>query len=952
MEKTEKKPKIKRLIAVMSVLLVLIIILQLANAIYSPVLRVAFSGSTTDEDLLNTVHQTALDMNIEIEEEGAVLLKNDNNTLPINTTDKVKINLFGVKSIDLTFNATGSAASDPANMVSLKEGLESANFEINPDLYALISSQVTVSSDTSVHEGATSEAVYELGLDLYTGSTDFSNLKSYSNYAVVVIGRVSGEGGDLSRTGFGADSNESYLELSAYEKALLTKIKSYGFTTIVLVNSTPAMQLGFLNDEQYGVSAALWIGGPGQAGTIAVGELLNGTAVPSGRLVDTYAYDLTTSSTYYSADNYVYAVAQADGTYKDIGGWTNYSEGIYLGYKWYETADAEGYWDSVGGYDSVVQYPFGYGLSYATFSQKFSSPPVLEGNTWTFNVEVTNLSTQFDAKDVVQIYVETPYINGSVEKSKVVLCAFGKTDVIPAGGNNSETVTLTVNVDDIASYDENADGGNGAYVLDKGDYIFYLSDNAHSWKNADTEKVYTYNLANEIVYSGDNPRPSDLVAASNRLGKEQTGGVFSLDNGITVLSRADQFSNAAVALNPEYETVKIGDRDVKAQIVTEDSAIYAALETNVKNAGSYQGTFTDTTTDAHKKYNFEDMYGKAYDDPAWNEFISQLTIDEMNSLFGNAGWSSIEIESIGKPYMQNLDGPFGISNYITTTMGIQGARCVSYTSIPVLAATFNLELMERFGETIGLEGNASGTAGWYAPGSNIHRSPFSGRNAEYFSEDPFLSGKGSASVIKGAQGKGMLVHIKHFAFNDIEANRTNMENCWMTEQTARENILRVFEIAIKEGQAHGIMVSYMFINGQWVGANYSLNGNIVRGEWGFQGLILTDNFAGSWMGPDKAIMGGTDMILSQALHAVSPAVASTNDGVLAMKEASYHSLYAISAVQNNRIVPIITPTDWWKIIWLGSTGILGGAFIALGVILTLKIVKSKKTVKAEKKTGK
>jgi len=383
MKKLTKKPKLAVYIPIMAVLVVLAVAIQIANSMYGPVLQSAFAGSNMDATLQSTTHQTALDMNKQLEEEGAVLLKNDNNTLPIDASANSKVNLFGVKSVDMTYNASGSAAGSSTTPVTMKEGLESAGFVVNPDLNSMIAAN-TQKSDTAVHENGPTQSVNELDLSLYTGNCDFTTLKAYSNYAIVVIGRIGGEGADLARTGFGADGTNGYLTIMPNEAALLKALKTNGFTTIVLVNSSYAMELGFLEDPQYGVSAALWIGGPGDAGTLAVGEILAGQVVPSGRLVDTYAYDETTASTYYTSDNYQYVVDQGGGTYKSIGGYTDANEGIYVGYRWYETADAEGYWDAVGGYDKVVQYPFGYGLSYATFAQAFDGTPTFSDNTWTF----------------------------------------------------------------------------------------------------------------------------------------------------------------------------------------------------------------------------------------------------------------------------------------------------------------------------------------------------------------------------------------------------------------------------------------------------------------------------------------------------------------------------------------------------------------------------------------
>jgi beta-glucosidase len=946
-EQKIKKPKYAIWIPVMSLMALLTGAVLVVNSLYGTTMKVAFTQAMVSPELMAQAEKDAADMNVQLEEEGAVLLKNDSKTLPISTSSgKVKINLFGVKSVDLTYNAAGSAAGTTTDAVTLKAGLEKGGFSINEDLYSLVSSNATASS-TDVNEGGSSKAVNEMSLDKYTGNCAFDKLKAYSEYAVVTIGRLGGEGGDISRTGFGSSKTDHYLKLNDNEKALLKELKSDGFKTIVLINSSYAMELGFLEEADYGVSAALWIGGPGAAGTPAIGYLLNGTVTPSGRLADTYAYDLTTGSAFYTSDKYNYVVDKGSANYEDEGGWSNYNEGIYVGYKWYETADYAGYWASKGGYGKVVQYPFGYGSSYASFTQAFESAPTFADNTFTFKVKVTNTSADYAGKDVVQIYCEVPYIEGGVEKSKVSLVSFDKTSLLAKGGSASETLTLTTKLEDLASYDESANSGKGSYILDPGDYHFYLSDNAHSWSSIASEKTYTYALANKITYSGSNKRSSDKSEAANKLIKDDTQQqTLSLSNGISVLSRKGNFANASV-LKPAYTSITLNGASAKATIITTDSAEYKALVTNAKAYGTYQGSFKDATLNASKKYTFKDMYGVAYDDPKWQEFVSELSKADMAKLIGTGGWSTAEIDSINKPGTIDIDGPFGLSNYIKTEKGDNGDHCMSYCSEVVTASTFNPELMNEYGKIVGEEANASGTAGWYAPGANLHRSPFSGRNAEYYSEDSYLSGIACAQVVSGAQSKGLYVYCKHFAFNDQEANRTNKENCFMNEQTARETYLRPFELAVKDGGAQGLMAAYMWINGNWLGSNNALINGIARNEWGMQGMVITDNFCGSWMSAAKGILGGTDLMLSSGTKEVDSVLANKNEGICAMKEACYHILYGMASVQNNREVPLQSGTNTWPAIEYSCLAAFGVIFFSAGGLLTYEIVRAKKAKKAQ-----
>ncbi|MBQ9265757.1 MAG: glycoside hydrolase family 3 C-terminal domain-containing protein [Bacilli bacterium] len=893
---------------------------------YGNTMRAALSETQIDEELQKEAHEDAVNISKELVEEGSVLLFNNANTLPLQKNSK--INLFGVKSVDLSYNASGSAASSGNIEYTLKQGLESVGFEINSNLYDLISKNTTT-SDTDVHEGGESVAVPELALDKYTGNTAFDQLKTYSDQAVVVIGRLAGEGGDISRTGFGTSGTESYLALSTNEKALLQKLEEEGFTTTVLLNTSYPMEVGIFEDPTYGVDACLWIGGPGAAGCPGIGTILNGDVSPSGRLVDTWAYDLKTGSTYYNSSTYNY-VYDKNGSYADAGGWTEYNEGIYFGYRWYETADSVGYWDKspYTGYNDVVQFPFGYGKSYTTFSQSFAETPTVLNNKVTFKVNVKNEGTEYSGKDVIQIYAETPYVTGGVEKSKVVICAFAKTSKLAPGA--SEQIELEINLEDLASYDETANDGEGAYVLDEGNYKFYLSNNAHGWKDPLLNYDTFESTLNKVVYSGENKRSSDKNAAKNQFNKGNLGNLIDIDNGINTITRANNFDDASTILRPTYTSVTLNGRSTNVRIIASNSEEYKYLVTDAKKTPAYQGAeFESTTTNASKTYSFEDMWGVEYDDPKWEEFISELSMNDLSTLIGSGGWGNAAIKSIGKVQMVDIDGPFGLSNYIKTSMN-ESTHCMSYCTEVVMASTFNTELIERLGKTIGKEANASGTAGWYAPGLNTHRTPFGGRNAEYFSEDPLLAGLIGAAEVKGVQSNGVYVFLKHFAFNDVEANRTNKENCYLTEQTAREIYLKAFEIPVKKAKATGLMTSYMWINGNWGGANYALNVQVLRNEWGLEGAIITDNFCGGWMTASKGVVGGTDLMLSVAVKQIDDSLKNTDNGVKLMKTAAKHILYAIASVQNNRLVALKDVNNPWPpimvtLICVSSAGILASA---------------------------
>lgn len=920
-----KKPKY-RLFTVLSVVcLILGILMTTVGGHFSTVLTVAMEGSTTDKETAEMTYADGLAMNVELEEEGLVLLKNENQTLPLSAG---KVNVFGEHAFNMVYNGSGSSAGNANGAVTIKEGLEAAGLEVNEGLLSFIEENTTSETDNSVHEGNSVDIsgypINEMPVEKYTGDYSFDKIKEYSDTAIVVIGRVGGEGQDLPRTGFGADGTESYLELNQNEKNLLKTLKENGFKTTVLINSSYAMELGFIDQQNYGVEAAIWIGGPGIAGATAVGEALTGKVNPSGRLVDTYAYDLTTQSTYYTSDyNYYYSAEDAE---KILGGFSNYSEGIYMGYRWYETADAEGFWDTVSnefgsGYEGVVQYPFGYGMSYTSFSQKIVSAEEEDGVV-NFEVEVTNTGDTYAGKDVIQLYCEAPYTQGGTEKSKVVLAAFEKTDVLQPG--ETKNYNLSVALEDVASYDETAADGKGAYTLDTGAYEFYLSENAHSWSDIetqDTEKCYEYALDSQIVYDESNKRSSDQTAVSNQFADAK--------NDIPTLSRADGFSNAKETVFSKIDDIALEKSD----------AIYDLLINKSSAAGEYQGEILDTTTGAEQKYTMDDMAGAAYDDEKWDELISQMSVSDMITLIGTGGWSTPAIDSIGKAKTTDIDGPYGLSNFVQNELGNSESVCVSYCSEVVVASTWNKELVNRYGQTVGNEGNATGVSGWYAPGANLHRSSFSGRNPEYYSEDSYLSGVMCANMVEGALSRGLYVYVKHFAFNDQEANRTNKENCWMSEQTAREIYLKPFELAVKDGGATGLMASYMWFEGKWCGGDYNLMTTVVRDEWGFTGMVVTDNYCGTWMNPTKAIMAGTDLILSNASREVDADVAQTDEGISAMKQSCKNILFTIADAAGKREIAARAGFDWWGLTYISTQIIFYGCAALFAVIAYIKYRK-------------
>ncbi|MGN0814657.1 MAG: glycoside hydrolase family 3 C-terminal domain-containing protein [Candidatus Coproplasma sp.] len=933
-----------------AILLALGIAVDCLYSSYSQVIGGAMSTvAKADEEYISEALENSKNVNIRLEEEGATLLKNDNGVLPVSTgANNGKVNVYGILSAHHYKGGTGSGTAESTVEVTLKDALEEAGFTVNPTIWNMLASR-DLGFETGSDMSTAVAGQYELSLSTYESTQSFADAKAYSDIAIITFGSNGGEDADGDRAD---DSN--CLQLGVNEVALLKKLHDEGFKVIALMNGSYIMEIGPV--AQY-ADAILWIGGTGLYGPYGVANIISGAVNPSGRLVDTWMYDQRTSSTYYTtripsvkADNgsVTYLGQYMDGT-TAVGSYTNYNEGIYVGYKWYETADAEGFWSSgyaaaqwgVSSYEQVVAYPFGYGLSYTTFSEKITDFTYSDG-TFEIKVEVTNTG-EVAGKNVVEIYAEKPYVNGQhAEVAKVELVAFDKTEILQP--NSSETVTLTVDAEYLASYDSSADDGNGCYVLAGGEYVFWLASNltgAHCWsafaeEEGDTPAHSRRYTLDEIIYSGDNKRDSDYVTATNLLETTDNDTGVSCDDataGFNQLSRKDGFANAvstiSAAANPN-ENIQLTS-----------GTLYDALKSNY-GAGTYT-TFnadhltgvaetTDATLDAKQTVTLSDLYTKDangnplytidgetgektilaevdYDDPRWDTLLSQLSLAELNQLIGYGGYGTIAIESIGKLQAYDYDGPTGYSNFLKASLGTT-QETTGFCSEPIMAATWNLDLIEEYGEAVGMEGNAFNNTGWYAPGMNIHRTPFEGRTGEYFSEDSYITGMMAAYVAYGAFQKGIYTYAKHFAFNEIETNRSNAMNCWMSEQTAREIYLRPFEIAIKQGKLTGLMTSFMYFNAQWNGGNYNLVTGIVRTEWNFKGVMNTDLAGGSTMGAERALCGGTDMLLCTSYNATNKNMAwarcdtigKTDEGVCAMKTAAKHILYAYASAAVHRDV--------------------------------------------------
>ena len=853
-------------------------------------------GSATAEQLTpEQAKEAALAMAQELAAEGIVLLENKDRALPLESG--AKVNLFGYASVSPLYGGTGSGASDESANVDLVQGLTNAGLEVNQELVDFYKNSGVKRADQSGFTGSNFTPA-EVPASQY-GDALLQSAKAYSDVAVVMFSRIGGEGGDLPMDMHAAgysdtDDGRGYLELTQDEEDLLALVKGQGFgKVIVLVNSSHAMELGFLED---GVDAALWIGGPGSRGMNAVGQVLAGAVNPSGRLPDTYAYDHSTAPAYWNAGDFTYSNL-------DKRNYVEYVEGIYVGYRFYETRfvdNATGVCDE-GAYGNTVQYPFGYGLSYTSFEQAIEDFSV-DKDTVTMKVKVTNTGDTA-GKDVAQVYFTAPYTAGGIEKAHVVLAAFGKTGELQPG--DSETLTLTFAVDDMASYDEN---GAGCYVLEAGTYQIKLMANAH--EVIDSRE---YTVDQTITYGEGNARSTDLTAAVNRFEDVSTGQITQY------VSRADW----------EGTTPKAREDGKAASDATVSALTGAAVYENDPD--------DQPISFASNGLTLEDMAGLDYDDPKWEKLLEQLSVEDMANMISNGGWSTPEVSSVGKPATNDLDGPAGINSLVSNLQG------VAYPSEALIGASWNQQLLEDFGHTFGAEATANHVVGLYAPGVNIHRTPYSGRNFEYYSEDALLSGKLGAAMVRGYASQGVYAYVKHFALNDQESNRLSI-SVWSNEQAMRELYLKAFEVVVKEGKTTAMMSSYSRLGSTWAGASRALLTDVLRDEWGFRGTVVTDSAMGNtdWMDVNLALRAGGDMML--CLMGVN-LDSSSNTAQQEMRRACHNILYTQA---NSAAVAAAADTSPY---WLMLLVILDTAVISAALLVFLGRTKLKEKLNIGVKIG-
>lgn len=789
------------------------------------------NGTLSDE-----TNEEAAEVAEEIMEDGIVLLKNES-LLPLNETKK--LNIFGWESINPAYGGAGSGGiNDLYDIVSLNQGIENTGFSINQELVDFYNNYGADNPEMSIQKQ--SWTLPEPPVDTYSDEL-IKSAKEYSDVAVVVLSRKAGEGHndipmDVRKAAYDNNSDEyddfpegeHYLQLSQTERDMVDMVCSNFDNVIVVYNGANQFELGFA-DEYPQIKSVVWCPGTGNVGFNALGKVFSGEVNPSGKTPDTFIYDMTTAPWWNNAEKTEYtnlADLAVEGMNAGTAqvyapAFTNYVEGIYVGYKYYETAAQEGAID----YDKTVQYPFGYGLSYTEFEQKMGELEEKDGQI-SVDVEVTNTG-DVAGKDVVEVYYEPPYTNGGIEKSSANLIEFAKTDLLQPG--ESQTVTVTFSIEDMASYDENH---AKAYVLEKGDYAISINSDSHTVLD---QKTYTADK--DVVYKGENKRASDDTAATN---------VFEDAKGdVTYLSRADHFANY------EEATAAPASAELGEPYVSEYH-----LNSNFDKTTYLNDEDVMPTTGADNGLTLADMRDADYDDPRWEKLLDQLTVDEMANMIAMAGYQTAAMDSVGKVATLDFDGPAAINNNFT------GVGSIGFPIEVVVASTWNKELAQAWGECMGKISQEMGAEGWYAPGMNTHRTAFGARNYEYFSEDGVLAGNMGAKAVEGARKYGVYSYIKHFALYEGNAK---MVSVWSNEQAIREIYLKPFEISVKQGGANALMVSWSFLGDKWTGECSNLMNTVLRDEWGFRGMALTDFFRNNghgFMNADAALANGVDVMLS------------------------------------------------------------------------------------------
>lgn len=921
-KKTVKEVATRKIVHSESWLVALVgIVVAVSMMLTGPLSTLLNNATTTKYMLSDTTVSKANELAKDVQSEAVTLLKNDDSNLPLSGK---KVNVFGWGSTNPVYGGTGSGSmSKQYKTVSLLDGMKQAGLKTNTELSKLYTDYRKDRPEVGMF--AQDWTLPEVPAKQYSDKL-VSDAKDFSDEAVVVLTRVGGEGADLptdmkakgityknnSKDYDDFQKGESFLQLSKTERDMIDLVTS-NFKKVTLVyNGANTFQFDFLNDYPQ-IQSVVWCPPAGQTGFSALGEVLAGETNPSGKTSDTFLKDLTKSVSYNNFGKFEYTnMADKAAKYKGftgddvtaIPGFVNYSEGIYVGYKFYETASDEG----LINYDDTVAFPFGYGLSYTSFDQKLDSVKY-KGGKVTVTATVTNTGDKA-GKDVVEVYYNPPYTDGGIEKASKNLAGFEKTKELQPG--ESQKVTVKFDDDDMASYDYK---GAKAYVLEKGDYDISIQSDSH---HVIDHKAIT--VKDTVTYDSDsNTHNGDKTVATNQF--DDVAG------DVTYLSRADHFANYKEA-TAAPTNFKMSDK---------------AKETFYNNSNYDPKKFDKDsdkmpTTGAKNGLKLSDMYGKDYDDADWDKLLDQLTFDDMDNLIANGGYGTPAVKSVGKIQLTDADGPASLNNNFT------GVGSIGFPASTAFACTWNRDLAKQFGEMIGDMAHDMHVAGWYAPAMNIHRSAFSGRTFEYFSEDSLLSGAMASNEIAGAKSKGVYSFMKHFALNDQETNRTNMVCTWANEQSIRETYLKPFEMSVKEGGAQAVMSSFNYIGYTYAGASSNLLQTVLRGEWGFKGFVLTDYFGGyGYQNADQEVRAGNDSMLATTKitnHITDKSATS----VKAMRQAAHNILYtaANSWQYANGEPKVATPI--WKTAMYVAWGVTAVLVIGLEIVAIKRYLNRKKAV--------
>ncbi len=968
-----KRTKIWAIVtAIMLVLVIAVNIVLVKVPIATNSLNLLFGGERaivserkndmTKEEAL----KAAEDFVVEVEKEGITLLKNDNAALPLASAPHVSV--FGKNSVNLVYSGSGSAGNSSSSVKTLYESLEAAGIVCNPALKSFYENKSQSGDGRPDNPAMTSGqrlagfATGETPLTSYTSSVTDS-YADYKDAAIVVFSRIGGEGFDLPRsmaTDFtmssavsGAASADShYLQLDANEQALLDHVKANFDRVIVVLNTGSTMEINALKQDD-GIDAILWMGFPGSTGVMALGSILTGETTPSGHTVDTWAVDFTKDPTWYNTgvygsefgNRYLYNGEKTDYAF------VNYEEGIYVGYRYYETRGyEEAKTGNDGWYAQNVSYPFGYGLSYTTFDwdvkfDKADGSAIKADDTLGVTVTVKNTGS-VAGKDVVQLYYSAPYDyeGDAIEKAYVVLGDFVKTDLLQPG--ESQEMKLSLKVSDMKSYDYADANKNGfaGYELDAGSYQLFVSSDAHTPKAS-----ATYDLGEAVQLATELNAQGEEVAVENRF-DDVSAGIYGTNTYASYVTRKDfagtlpqtYLADDARTLTDTLMTAL--DESKKRKYTASDDGqpwqvTDGAAQVNAVNNGiSLRSMLEDSEGNLTGHVD--------YDDPRWEQLLDEISLDEMKNLVGFGAFRTNSVAGVDgivdKPMTIDADGPSGFTSFISEA-DVYGT-CL-YQAEAVMGATWNVELARQMGEVVGDEGNVGNEktgvpySGWYAPAVNIHRSPFAGRNWEYYSEDGLLSGKLAANVVQGAQSKGLYCYVKHFAVNDQETDREyNGILVWTNEQAMRELYLKPFEIAVKEGGAYGIMSSFNRLGMTWAGGSYPLLTSVLRDEWGFQGMVITDYSLNTYTHVDEMIRAGGDLFLTQDTKKFYKDDDATQIALL--RQATKNILYTVvnSNAMNIETTGYLPPL--WQVVWqYGQIGLI--ALLAVWGVLACMTARKK-----------